>query len=95
MLAKTIMDGLLAKKVTRILKKDDSIEAFSDEDHSTRRGFAELALKYRGEEPDKQTDGLQETYEHRIRRLMAVVAPSATPGKLPGVVDVKMLPEGQ
>jgi hypothetical protein len=67
-LAKIIAKGLEAKKVQRLVV-DKQVQEFEDDDNSTQLAFVRLAVDLRGEEPDRRTEGTEETYEQRVMRL--------------------------
>jgi len=69
-LAKIIAKGLEAKKVQRLIV-DKQVQEFEDDDNSTQLAFVRLAVGLRGEEPDRRTEGTEETYEQRVMRLRA------------------------
>ena len=79
-LAKKIAKGLKAKKVQRLVC-DKQVQEFVDEDHAIQKSYVDLAVKLRGEEPDRRTEGSEETYEQRVMRLRGISAVPMLPEK--------------
>jgi hypothetical protein len=75
-LARKINEKLDATKVQRLVC-DKQVCEYTDDDNAIQMAAIKLAVDLRGEEPDRRTEGSEETYEQRVMRLRGITATAA------------------